>query len=786
MTLSSGLMQSYSIESAKVPVKKHSSSKISSHRPLQVAPMKVFNGKSKVKTNVRKREQIDNVRGELIPKSREDINNIKRISYHGKNSPMADALVGVITQTTTKPIILKKSKKPTKNRVDRVYVTTKKFKPSPKIPNSSEKFQAILPSKKFEKPVYVPNDTPFYPLMRPSPINVLPTDPPSFDTVRNYVRYLKMRNEKNYADIHSDEDDDDDDKPSALALSHHQPAQKKTFDGEIDYFKAREKQLVEEQKSEHNQFSPTSSSTESSDDKNEPNKDDYANASHSRDNYDDDESSQDYSDADHEESRNREKNFVPFKLYAQVRHVESEGYEPDEHDEHDGKVKEKITLEKKNVYYKEEGHDDEAHKHSSEDVKYKRKNHHKKEKKGRSKRSVEDLPVALAYIKKTELPSLTGEKLLRHIDELIRNSSVFLPDEDDVERPIKIVPARQSRVASKHKKFPYYNLSENVLSQMSAHRYSENLHAYPRQKESLYTSKNTKQCQDIEDGIVLDKEGDESGEGADKKPPPRRLQGLGGKIECLKLKYFGKNPFDNPLFKEDEYVTATIPLPVNHSNVISRQANPLINVYDDVIRTIRAENYAEEKQKNLETVNDSVKLASENVPVRATTGIVAARIPNYSSVVGVSQLPIFDINKFLPKFKPMATINDDDDDIDITKLLYGGKKNATHSINNKEVKPITSTSQKIINRPNSINVSSIKSDASSSSSSTSHVEKPKVVKRNYKSKPSSNVNERVPGSNNNKKQITIQKFRRGAPLKTVTISSHSRPTRNSSYRFKLL
>jgi hypothetical protein len=261
-------------------------------------------------------------------------------------------------------------------------------------------------------------------------------------------------------------------------------------------------------------------------------------------------------------------------------------------------MKEKVTLAKKNIYYKEEGKDDEEHERGSSELKLKRKSTKK-----RTRRSVEvaDLPVALAYIKKSELPNLTGEKLLKHLDELIRNSSIFLPDEDDAERPIRIVSPRKSRVSKFSKsKYPFYNLSDNVLSQMSAHRYSENIATFPRQKESLYSLKNRKECQEIDEEVDLESKGDDKN--ANQHPPPRRLKHLGDKIECLKLKYFGKDPFDNPLFKEEEYVTAHIPLPLNHTNVISRQANPLINVYDDVIRTIRAENVLDEKKKNVDTV----------------------------------------------------------------------------------------------------------------------------------------------------------------------------------------
>lgn len=748
LALSSALSQGYSIESTKK--QKSFDGGVASHP-------KVFNGKSKVKTH--KREHIDNVRGEHMPKSREDIQSIKKLSYHGKMSPKAEALIQrttrvVATTTATITSTTQRPTRPTKrrykkkiapvNRADRIVIK-KKFRPSPKLPSSNEIIRSAI--KKPEKPIYVPDDSPFYPLMRPSPINVMPTDPPSFDTVRNYVQYLKMRNEKNYADIN-------DERPLASPLSLAQKKKTKVpFEGELEYFQEREKEIVKEQ--QRNRSSDESNSEDNDQREQHP----YKVHEDNDDDISDDESetsNEDYDDNANDESRHRD--FVPFKLYAQVRHIEADHIQPSEKPH----VKEKVSLAKKNIYYKEEGYDDRMHDNGSEELKYKFNS--KKHGKKRSKRSVDDLPLALALFKKSELPNLTGEKLLRHLDELIKNSSVYLPEDEDTKRPVRILAPRQS-VSGRSQKFPFYNLSDNILSQMSAHRYSENFHKYPKHKESLYSSKNIKDCQDIDDEVDLDPESDET----PKHPPPRRLKNLGGKIECLKLKYFGKDPFENPLFKEDEYVAATIPLPLNHTNVIARQANPLINVYDDVIRTIRAENFAEEKKKkSQEVVNDSVKLASENIPIRATTSL--PRLPNYNSVAGVSQLPIFDINKFLPKFSP--SYNTDDEDIDITELLYG-RKNVTERPNTHLTPPPTQPpSFKKPNRPNSLPSNSHKIDSSSL------IEKPKV-KRNYKAKPS--VERASPLGN--KSPVTIQKFRRVTPHKS---HSNHPPTRAAPYRFKFL
>lgn len=709
--------------------------------------MKVFNGKSKVKIN--KREHIDNVRDEHMPKSREDIQNIKKLTYHGKMSPKAEPLIQKtttpikVTSTTQRPRGRRHKKKISPvNRADRITMR-KKFKPSQKLPSSNELVRSAI--TKPEKPNYIPYDTPFYPLMRPSPINVMPTAPPTFDTIRNYVQYLKMRNEKNYAEIN---DNDDEVSPLAAPLSNSQKKKSNVpYDGEVEYFQQREKEIFKEQ--QRNRSSDESNSEDVDDHQQHP----YKVYEHN-DNYDDmsQNESEDYDDNTNDESRHRD--FVPFKLYAQVRHAEAEHIEPAVRPH----VKEKVSLAKKNIYYKEEGYDDRMHDKGSEELKYKFKSKKKGHK--RSKRNVDDLPLALALFKKSELPKLTGEKLLKHLDELIKNSSVYLSD-DDEDRPVKIVSKKQS---GRSRKFPFHNLSENVLSQMSAHRYSENFHTYPQHKESLYSSKNIKDCQEINDEVDIDE--------SEESPPPKRLTKLGSKIECLKLKYFGKDPFDNPLFKEDEYVAATIPLPFNHTNVISRQANPLINVYDDVIRTIRAENFAEEKKKSQEVVKDSTKLASEKIQIRAVT----PRIPNYSSVAGVSSLPIFDINKYLPKYRPAFNINDDDE-TDITELLYGKNTTERNKSYFTSTPPIQITTYKKPNRQNSLT-----SASSHKIESSTLIEKPKV-KRNFKAK-SSERSSPLKALAGNKNQVTIQKFRRVTPQKLH--SSVHPPTRASPYRFKFL
>lgn len=703
------------------------------HQPQYANLMKVNSDNQKIQKF--KREYVDNVRGEHIPSSRDDILRIKKLQFHGRPSnavPLPDENLTThppppTTTTTTTPKPVATTRKPflyetmPKRPLQRhdYYVPSRKHM-SPKY--SKKDVSPNNDNQVIRAAHYVPYDSPFYPLMKPSPINVMPTEPPSFDTVRNYVQYLKSRQNKFFNDF------DEEEKPVARKVT--VPTQ---FDGEIDYFKEREKQLVHEEEL-HNQFSPVdfgtndrtsdtydddrvaverpykefssdesdvnSSSTHNNDDDddNDANGYDenaelheyYAGDKHNNKNNHDDNNNEDYDEAVAEEESKKKENFIPFRLYAQVRHAEADHHEKPLKSK--PRAKEKVSLAKKNIYYKEEGYEDKNYDHGSDKVNYDYDENTKefvprKRQKKRTKRSTTDdydddldvsqLPVALAYIKKSELANLNGEKLLKHLDELLRNSSIYLPDDDedhDDETPIKI---------TNPKKYPNLNLPDTVLSQM--HRYSESPKNYPAPKQSLYKFKNIKQCQEITEDIdPVPSDIEEENTPTKYNDKPQRLRGLGDKIECLRSKYFGKDPFDNPLFHEDEYVAATIPISLNHN--LSHQSNPLITVYDDVINNIRSGFLDEAKKKR--QANDAHKVASEQVVTR----IEQTTIPNLKAVMGaVNNFPIFDINNFIPKFQGASINLDDDDDYDDDdedkkndNKNDGSAVNELHKINKKQ------------------------------------------------------------------------------------------------------
>ena len=568
-------------------------------------------------------EQLDNVRA-FAPVAREDIKRMKKLSFHGRSSPRAQN-VSQDNETSNQKV---ERELPVQLNLQQRKYKEQQASDARKDEINDEESVENFSSK---------DDSGFYPIMRPSPITVHPVDPPSFLTVRNYVDILKSRQKDFFADV--------------IEPKYEITTEKQL--SEVDYFVKRERELVDEQqpRMEHRNLEHVEVV--------EPvvQPQDYENVQESK----------------------RHESFVPFRLYAQVRHSESEKHRPRFRTQAPH-PKEKLTLEKKNVYYKEEGYLEKDYDHGGETV----------EAKYRTKRDVEDqrdLPVAQAYIKKSALPQLTGEKLLKHLDDLIKNSSIYLPDDDDDEVFLKkeqpSVTIYGGGRSLKSHKYPYYNLPDSqTLNTMSAFRYSENIKNFPRAKQSLYNFKKLEGCQEIDQEVdPVPKDIEEEGKSTSYNNSPKRLNNLGGKIGCYKDKIFGKDPFDNPLFKE-KYVSASIPIPLQETSILSHQANPLITVYDDVISNIRAA-YADElklKREKLkeEELKNKVKDAVPAPSVKVYSQKLKPEVkPSSLSSAGVtSRLPLFDINNYYPKLQiPISdetlippVIKDKDYEVEIIEL----------------------------------------------------------------------------------------------------------------------
>ncbi|XP_056633315.1 uncharacterized protein LOC130442928 [Diorhabda sublineata] len=125
-------------------------------------------------------------------------------------------------------------------------------------------------------------------------------------------------------------------------------------------------------------------------------------------------------------------------------------------------------------------------------------------------------------------------------------------------------------------KFPYYDkYKEKGLNENSPLRYAENLQNIPKKTGEnmiFYEEAERKvKCPEVRETVdaiperVLKAENDDEDEEDDdddeenipkpkklaEQPKTPRLTGLGDQIDCLKIRYFGENPLDSPIFKED-------------------------------------------------------------------------------------------------------------------------------------------------------------------------------------------------------------------------------------------
>lgn len=121
-------------------------------------------------------------------------------------------------------------------------------------------------------------------------------------------------------------------------------------------------------------------------------------------------------------------------------------------------------------------------------------------------------------------------------------------------------------------KYPYYNSPD--LPENSPLRYAENLNYIPRKEEgdnlAFYNQADRRlECEEVGGDIdpVPDRvknaehESNPPGEPGElaEQPEGQRLTGLGDKIDCFKIKYFGVDPLDSPLFKE-KYIAPPKPI----------------------------------------------------------------------------------------------------------------------------------------------------------------------------------------------------------------------------------
>jgi hypothetical protein len=134
--------------------------------------------------------------------------------------------------------------------------------------------------------------------------------------------------------------------------------------------------------------------------------------------------------------------------------------------------------------------------------------------------------------------------------ELQKNVNEWKDALQDAEKGIIKTPQVNTR------KYPFYkSLPSGTLSLYSPLRYATNPKEIPLKSEGgmeFYDSRENVQCPEVKGPQDVVPKRTAPGEW-NKKPRPNlpRLRGLGDKIDCMRTKYFGSDPLDNPFFKEN-------------------------------------------------------------------------------------------------------------------------------------------------------------------------------------------------------------------------------------------
>lgn len=369
--------------------------------------------------------------------------------------------------------------------------------------------------------------------------------------------------------------------------------------------------------------------------------------------------------SDEEDNSNTQQLNYPTNYYSQVRDSTLIKHQPAPLN--DLRVTEKINTKKTGIVYSEQGHNDKSYDHGRFKKLYEVRHRYRRdlenhENKQEYEAHIEILPIPLALEKVKEVSQLNGDELLTYIQNLINNSSKYLTnttlkdDDYDIVSSLLLNPAELKRqfalpnvtesqseapeIKSHPEKHPFLNIPDSAL------RFAESID-HLRTGDSYYNSKNGPLCVEATPNL------------RGKRYKKKKNVDLGRKIDCLKKRYFGENPLDNPLFAEESIkengvnVSAfDISRQINSKLVrsLDHALNPSINVYDDVISNIRSAIVAEHANVKDRNQREILKLKTKALDTESSESNIN------QNVSVVPPLPktyvndgIFDISKYLPK-----------------------------------------------------------------------------------------------------------------------------------------
>ncbi|KAF5288317.1 hypothetical protein FQR65_LT12051 [Abscondita terminalis] len=234
------------------------------------------------------------------------------------------------------------------------------------------------------------------------------------------------------------------------------------------------------------------------------------------------------------EANNPDSTFVPKQLLAQTRRISRDQFLPVESLE--PHLRETVKDTKVHIEYTEEGYEDIGYDHADEEVQKESDENYNSETTDRTRTREIDIEKEFNNYEKNYEDEGVDETP-KTLDKSIRNPRFTKNDQ------INTI-----------EKYPHYY--DEILDQKSALRYGTNTNNILKKVHgdlSFYKHTGAFKCNEIPINVNPLPNGTHSN--ATSILPGPRLTDLGEKVKCLAEKYFGANPFDNPLFAETNIET---------------------------------------------------------------------------------------------------------------------------------------------------------------------------------------------------------------------------------------
>lgn len=382
----------------------------------------------------------------------------------------------------------------------------------------------------------------------------------------------------------------------------------------------------------------SSSSSSSEEDSSEEDEDNEA----GKENSDEEEEEEDEKKGDQQQQHQ-----LPINYYSQVYNNAVVKHQPAP--QNDFRINEKISTKKSGIVYSEKGYDQAKYTKLYEvRQRYRRDTSDKAEKV--KEHDIEILPVPLALEQVNIAKTLKGQALIDYIQDVINNSTKYLPDSqndnDNTYTSFLLTSAEINNLFATHhhtndslpeasEKYPFLHVPKSAL------RYAEHPKNFPHSHQSYYSTKRRRfTCDDNK----IEPTEDEF-KPFDGSARYRRLRSLGSKINCLKKQHFDESPLDNPLFGEKSFNDGGVDKTNQIKSKLARSSvkktdSPSVNVYDDVISNIRSAMVAEHANTKERTNVELLKLKPKAPDSESSESQIVNLKENANT--------IFDINKYLP------------------------------------------------------------------------------------------------------------------------------------------